>query len=214
MGGGGDMVWIYADEHIVVIDKPAGMLAVPGRGPDKADCAAARVRQRFADALVVHRLDMATSGLMAFARGHALQRELNHRFATRQVLKTYVAVVAGLPDRVRGEIELPLAADWPNRPRQAVDHARGRPATTCWLLLARDVTGNRARLLLQPLSGRTHQLRVHLAAIGHPIVGDALYAPPAAQAAAPRLLLHARALALGPIGSETPDVNFLSPVPF
>ena len=194
-----DIAWIHVDERLVVIDKPAGLLAVPGRGPDKADCAALRVLRRCVDARVVHRLDMATSGLMVLARGLAMQRELGRRFETRQVRKTYVAVVAGLPMVDCGEIDLPLAADWPARPRQQVDRLHGRPALTRWRVLARDAARDCARLELEPQTGRTHQLRVHLAAIGHPILGDSLYAPPSARTAVPRLLLHASRLDLGPV---------------
>lgn len=185
---------LHADDRLIVVDKPAGLLAVPGRGADKADCAVARVRSAFADALVVHRLDMATSGLLAFARGLEAQRALSRAFETRQVDKRYVAVVHGELRDDAGEIDLPLAADWPNRPRQVVDRLHGRPALTRWRVLAR--TPGRTRVALEPVTGRSHQLRVHLLALGHPIVGDALYAPPAALALAPRLLLHASRLAL------------------
>jgi tRNA pseudouridine32 synthase/23S rRNA pseudouridine746 synthase len=185
--------YVHADDALLVVDKPAGLLAVPGRGAERADCPWQRVRARYADALVVHRLDEATSGLMVFARGAPAQRTLAQAFATRAVHKGYVAVVAGAVAGEAGEIDLPLAADWPNRPRQRVD-PHGKPALTRWRVLARD--GATTRLALQPVSGRSHQLRVHLLAIGHPIVGDRLYAPPPVAAAAPRLLLHARTLAL------------------
>lgn len=180
------------DDTLVVIDKPSGLLAVPGRGDDKRDCAAARVQARFADARVVHRLDQPTSGLMLFARGAAMQRALSALFERRAVDKRYVAVVAGEVAADAGEIDLPLAADWPNRPRQLVDRERGKPSLTRWRVLAREA--GRTRLELEPRTGRSHQLRVHLASIGHPIVGDALYAPPEVARAAPRLLLHASAL--------------------
>ncbi len=185
---------LHADDALLALDKPAGLLAVPGRGVDKQDCLWLRVRARYPDALVVHRLDMATSGLMLFARGAPAQRALAHAFAARQVVKHYVAWVHGRPAADCGRIELALAADWPRRPRQRVDSARGRAAVTDWRLLAYDPALDRSRLLLQPLTGRTHQLRVHCAAVGHPIVGDPLYGsePPAA----PRLLLHASGLQL------------------
>lgn len=184
---------VHADAALLVVDKPAGLLAVPGRGADQADCLWQRVRTLHADALVVHRLDQATSGLMVFARGAVAQRALARAFATRAVHKGYVAVVAGAVAGESGEIALPLAADWPHRPRQRVA-AEGKPALTRWRVLARN--GATTRLALHAVSGRSHQLRVHLWAIGHPIVGDALYAPAAVAAAAPRLLLHARTLAL------------------
>ena len=185
---------IHADAHCLVVDKPAGLLCVPGRGPDKQDCLAARVQATYADALVVHRLDMATSGLWLMARGADAQRSLSRAFADRQVAKRYVAVVAGRLDAAGWqEIDLPLAADWPNRPRRIVDAVNGKPSRTRWRVLEHG-TGT-TRLELEPVTGRSHQLRVHLLALGHPIVGDALYAPPVIAAASPRLLLHASELA-------------------
>lgn len=195
---------LHADDWLLVVDKPAGMLSVAGRGPAGEDCLHARLRQAWPDALVVHRLDMATSGLMVFARGERAQRILSIAFAARAVDKRYVAIVAGKPEPANtdGEgwatIELPLAADWPARPRQKVDAASGRPSLTRWRV-AREALRAReggTRLELQPVTGRSHQLRVHLAAIGHPILGDALYAPGPIAGAAPRLLLHAESLAL------------------
>ena len=182
------------DEHLLVLDKPAGLLAVPGRGEDKQDCLSARARALWPDALVVHRLDMATSGLFLMARSLHVQRVLGRAFAEREVGKRYVAVVDGTPGAVgaTGQIDLPLAADWPRRPLQKVDHVHGRPSLTHWRVLAHE--GDAARLELRPVTGRSHQLRVHLQAIGHPILGDALYAPPPVLARAPRLLLHASAL--------------------
>jgi len=183
---------VHADDAIVVVDKPAGLPSVPGRAAGLQDCAAQRVQAVHPDALVVHRLDMATSGLLLFARGADVQRRLSRAFATRAVDKRYVAVVAGRLADERGEIDLPLAADWPNRPRQVVDHERGKPSLTRYAVLARDA--HTTRVALEPLTGRSHQLRVHLAAIGHAILGDTLYAGANAQSAAPRLLLHASML--------------------
>jgi len=177
----------YADAALIAIDKPAGMLAVPGRGEHKRDCVAARVQAMFRDALVVHRLDMATSGLMLMARGIEVQRRLSRAFARREVHKRYLAVVDGLVAAGATEIDLPLAADWPNRPRQKVDTTLGKPSLTRCRVLSHDLAAGTTRLELEPVTGRTHQLRVHLQAIGHTIVGDTLYgAPPH-----PRLLLHA-----------------------
>ena len=183
---------IYADENLLVLEKPAGLLCVPGRGADKQDCLSARVQRLYPDALVVHRLDQATSGLMLFARGLALQRALSRAFAERRVDKRYVAVVHGVLADDEGCIDLPLAADWPQRPRQRVDYHAGKPSTSGYRVLQRDPGARRTRVALHPLTGRTHQLRVHLAAIGHPIVGDALYG--GAQEPAGRLLLHAERL--------------------
>jgi len=189
---------LFADAQLLVVAKPAGLLSVPGRGEDKQDCLVSRLHADRPDALVVHRLDMATSGLMVFARDPATQAALGRAFAERRVFKRYVAVVGGRPDT--GDIDdegwsviaLPLVADWPRRPLQKVDHAAGKASTTRWRALAHDPATDTTRVELEPLTGRTHQLRVHLLAIGHPILGDALYGD---AAGAPRLLLHARSLA-------------------
>jgi tRNA pseudouridine32 synthase/23S rRNA pseudouridine746 synthase len=185
----------FCDDALVAVDKPAGELAVPGRGADKQHCTWTRVRASWPDARVVHRLDQATSGLLLFARGLQVQRALNRALAERRVDKRYVAVVHGLLADDEGRIEFPLAADWPQRPRQCIDPVAGKPALTHYSVLQRDDATQRTRLLLRPLTGRTHQLRVHLAAIGHPIVGDALYAG-APHANEARLLLHANELQL------------------
>ncbi len=182
------------DEHLIVAEKPPGLLSVPGRGPANQDCVVARVRELFPDALTVHRLDQATSGLIVLARGAEAHRALSQAFAGRHVAKRYVAVVAGHVSGDEGEIDLPLITDWPNRPRQMVDHARGKPSLTRYRVLARE--DGITRLVLEPVTGRSHQLRVHLLSLGHPILGDELYAPPAIAAASPRLLLHAEALTL------------------
>ncbi len=190
---------ISFDDALIVVDKPAGLPSVPGRAPGLEDCAWSRVQQRFADALVVHRLDMATSGLLVFARGPVMQRTLSRAFAERGVHKTYVAEVYGLLHDDAGSIDLPLIADWPNRPRQIVDHERGKPALTHWRVLSRDALHARSLLRLEPVTGRTHQLRVHLQAIGHPIVGDALYGVDQASMDATRMFpmrLHALSIEL------------------
>ena len=211
---------VFADAALVVADKPAGQLCVPGRGPDKADCLAARVAALWPDALVVHRLDMATSGLVVFGRGPTMQRALSMAFAARRVHKQYEAVVAGQVADAQGEIDLPLAADWPQRPCQKVDALAGKPSLTRWQVLQRDPALGTTRLRLCPLTGRSHQLRVHLAAIGHPILGDALYAGPAWAGAAARLLLHACRLEVEPLtGADGPlgpagGWRLHSPVPF
>ena len=190
---------LHADDDLLVLHKPAGLLCVPGRGDDKQDCLSARAEGAWPGALVVHRLDQATSGLVLMARTAAAQRRLGDAFAARAVDKRYHAVVHGqlrasdTPDGW-GLIDLPLARDWPRRPMQKVDLAHGKPSQTRWRVLHHDAAADTTRLELQPLTGRTHQLRVHLAAIGHPIVGDALYAPAGALPSAPRLLLHASRL--------------------
>ncbi len=182
---------IYQDDYLLVANKPAGLLAVPGRGADKQDCLSARLQQQFPDALVVHRLDMATSGLMLFARGAEMQRLVSILFRDREVEKRYVAVVAGELDAESGEVNLPIMADWPKRPMRKIDAELGKPSLTRYRLLGID--SDTSRVELEPVTGRTHQLRVHMAAIGHPILGDALYGD---ASSAPRLLLHASTLSL------------------
>jgi tRNA pseudouridine32 synthase/23S rRNA pseudouridine746 synthase len=188
---------LYEDADLLVLNKPAGLLSVPGRGPDKQDCLSARVQTRFPDALVVHRLDMATSGLLLMARGIAMQRALSAAFAERQVAKCYVADVAGLlaPGAPWQLIDLPIAPDWPRRPLRIV-HPEGQPSQPLWRCISQDLQRQTSRLELQPLTGRSHQLRLHLQALGHPILGDALYAPAPVQAMAARLHLHALDLTL------------------
>jgi tRNA pseudouridine32 synthase/23S rRNA pseudouridine746 synthase len=186
---------------------------VPGRGEAGRDCLSERVRGKYADALIVHRIDMATSGLMLLARGADAQRTLSIAFARREVHKRYVAVVSGRLSVQEGEIDLPLAADWPNRPRQQVDTLRGRPSLTRYRVLEVDEAHNTTRVELEPVTGRAHQLRVHLLAIGHAILGDALYGSAEVQAAAPRLLLHASSLRFAHPASGEP-MSFDSPPPF
>jgi tRNA pseudouridine32 synthase / 23S rRNA pseudouridine746 synthase len=209
----GSVEIVHADAHCLVALKPAGLLSVPGLGVNGNDCFAARVQAEFTDALVVHRLDMATSGLMLFGRGAPAQRSLSIAFAARAVHKRYVAIAAGRMAEEHGEIDLPLAADWPNRPRQKVDRAAGKPSLTRWRVLARDAAADTTRLALEPVTGRAHQLRVHLLAIGHPIVGDSLYAPADTLARSTRLLLHASALSFAhPASGE--QLAFESAAPF
>jgi len=181
-----DVELLYADEHLLVAAKPAGLLSVPGRGLDKQDCLSARVQTRFPDALIVHRLDMATSGLMLFARGPGMQRTLSIMFQDREVDKRYIAVCVGILAHPQGEIDLPIGPDWPNRPLQHVDLENGKPSLTRYCLLS--IEGGRSRVELEPVTGRSHQLRLHMATLGHPILGDALYGD---ETSAPRLLLHA-----------------------
>ncbi len=188
---------LYVDDALLVVEKPSGLLAVPGRGADKQDCLAVRVQARYPDALIVHRLDMATSGLMVMARGAVMQRALSQAFAARTVAKRYIAIVAGrleAPAEAWGVVDLPIVADWPNRPLRIVDHKTGKPSVTRWRVLGHDDAGSSTRVELEPVTGRSHQLRLHLRELGHPILGDALYAPPAVQAMATRLLLHACSL--------------------
>ena len=202
---------LHCDAAWIVINKPAGLPSVPGRGPELADCASARVQALYLDALVVHRLDMATSGLLLMARGAVYQRSLSQAFAQRKVHKIYEALVAGEVAEDQGLIDAPLIADWPRRPVQKVDCESGKASQTQWSVMAR--APGLTRLRLHPLTGRTHQLRVHLAHIGHPILGDTLYGAQDLAAVYPRMMLHARGLSLAhPVSGETAD--FSSPTPF
>ena len=229
---------VYCDGSLLIANKPAGLLAVPGRGEDKQDCLSVRIQQQFPDALVVHRLDMATSGLMLFARGIEMQRRLSEMFRERGVEKRYQAVVTGRLDAANihglpslallqregkrspllplgegweggwGEVDLPIGADWPNRPRRKIDTELGKPSLTRYRLLDQDA--DISRVELEPVTGRTHQLRVHMAAIGHPILGDALYGD---AASSHRLLLHACSLSFAhPLSSEL--LTMVSAAPF
>lgn len=205
------LVVLHRDEHLLVVDKPSGLLSVPGKQPDLADCVAARALELHPDARVVHRLDMDTSGVLALALNAAAHRHLGLQFERRHVAKTYVARVAGRIDGEDGTVDLPLRCDWPNRPRQIVDHDAGRAARTRWRVLARE--GDATRVLLEPETGRSHQLRVHMLALGHPILGDPLYGTPASRAGAARLQLHAESLTLRhPDGGAA--IRFEAPCPF
>lgn len=209
-----DSLILYADAALIVADKPAGLLAVPGRGPDKQDCLSARIQQHAPDALIVHRLDRDTSGLLCFALGAEHQRCLNMAFAERRVDKRYVACVSG---HLEGEawqlIDLPLSRDWPNRPKSKVDPEHGKPSRTRWRVIGHE--GGMTRVELEPVTGRTHQLRVHLAALGHPIVGDPLYGMTGEMpnSSVSRMMLHATVLVLPhPVAGGA--LEFASPVPF
>jgi len=201
---------VHADDSLIIVDKPAGLLSVPGRGEDRADCLIARLRAVFPDVLLVHRLDLDTSGVMVFARTRAAQGALGQQFETRQVKKVYLARLHGEMEGHEGRVDLPLTVDWPNRPRQHVNHETGRPAQTDWRVVK--AGGGETRVRLMPLTGRSHQLRVHMAALGHPILGDPLYATGAARGH-PRLMLHAYSLRL-----RHPDtgvlITFSAPCPF
>lgn len=206
-----DLSVVHLDDHLIVVDKPAGLHCVPGRGVLAHGALSQRVQSRWADALVVHRLDMATSGLMLMARGPDAQRHFSREFAQRRVDKRYVAVVHGRVGADQGAVELPLAVNWERRPRQVVNLFAGKPASTLWRVLERDMRHGTTRLELRPITGRTHQLRVHLAALGHPIVGDALYGASSSDAPQARLMLHACRLGLRHPAHEEPLVLVSEP---
>lgn len=207
---------LHEDEHILAFDKPSGLLCVPGRGPEKQDCLSARVQAQWPEALVVHRLDMSTSGIVLMARNLVAQRALSLAFEKREVWKRYEAVVTGSPNTVAGAwqiLDAPIAADWERRPLRIVDPT-GKPSQTRWATVApwNDSTQVACRVQLEPLTGRTHQLRVHMQYLGHPILGDMLYAPEAQALAVPRLLLHACALSLQhPITGATLELQSHTP---
>jgi tRNA pseudouridine32 synthase/23S rRNA pseudouridine746 synthase len=210
----------HEDEELLVLEKPSGLLCVPGRGPDKQDCLSARAQQRWPGALIVHRLDQATSGLVVMARNLQSQRLLSQAFAERRVEKRYIAVVAGQPgiDQPTGAwqtIDLPIAADWERRPLRIIDARHGKPSQTRWQALSHETWQSQActRVLLSPVTGRTHQLRVHMAALGHPILGDALYGGEGSARWSGRLLLHAHSLQFRHPATGEP-LHLASPTPF
>lgn len=201
---------LHDDHEIVVLNKPSGLLSVPGKGPGLADCLLARVQEAFPTALLVHRLDRDTSGVMVFALTPHAQRHLGLQFEKRQVKKSYVARVWGRLEPAQGLVDLPLIVDWPNRPRQMVCHETGRPAQTEWRVLRAEDAESRVRLM--PQTGRSHQLRVHMLALGHPILGDPFYATGAALDHL-RLMLHSEELRLRhPDGGR--GMRFRAPAPF
>lgn len=187
------LVVLHQDHELLLVDKPSGLLSVPGKGEHLADCLIARVQAVFPDALLVHRLDRDTSGVMVFAMTRHAQRHMNLQFEKRQMKKTYLARVFGRVEEKTGTVDLPLIVDWPNRPLQHVDFENGKQAITDWRVLKYEENATRMRLF--PQTGRSHQLRVHMREIGHPILGDPFYATGEARAA-PRLMLHAESLRL------------------
>ncbi len=205
---------IHADHEILVVDKPSGLLSVPGKGEHLSDCLLSRVQIAFPEALLVHRLDRDTSGVMVFALTPSAQRHLGLQFEKRQTKKTYVARVWGKLEPAKGEVDLPLIVDWPNRPLQMVDHENGKPAQTEWRVMRLEKAdgADTTRVRLMPRTGRSHQLRVHMKALGHPILGDPFYSEGPARAF-PRLMLHSESLRLrhpdGGVG-----VTFKAKVPF
>ncbi|MCT4578443.1 RluA family pseudouridine synthase [Donghicola sp.] len=184
---------LHEDAHIILVNKPSGLLSVPGKGEHLADCLISRLQAVFPTALLVHRLDRDTSGVMVFAQTPAAQRHLGLQFEKRMTKKTYVARVYGDVEGDEGTVDLPLIVDWPNRPKQMVDHENGKPAVTEWKVIKRG--DNETRMRLMPKTGRSHQLRVHMLALGHPILGDPFYAEGEALAF-PRLMLHSEELKL------------------
>ncbi len=204
---------IHVDRSLIVANKPTRLLSVPGRGPDKQDCLVSRIQTEFPDALIVHRLDYDTSGLIVLARGKTMHRALSILFQDRFVTKRYVAVVNGKPESESGEVNLPLIVDWPNRPLHRVDFEIGKSALTLYRVLGYDAGKDCSRVALTPETGRTHQLRVHMQSLGHPILGDPLYADENAKGKSDRLLLHAEYLAFAhPVTGKA--LSFTCDAPF
>lgn len=201
---------LHQDHELLFVDKPTGLLSVPGRGEHLADCLLTRVQAAFPEALLVHRLDRDTSGVMVFALSPHAQRHLGKQFETRKARKTYVAQVWGRVEEKTGTVDLPLIVDWPNRPLQMVDHENGKPAVTDWRVQRYDEASTRVRLY--PKTGRSHQLRVHMREIGHPILGDPFYAEGPARDA-PRLMLHAESLRVNHPESGK-GMTITAPAPF
>ncbi len=202
---------LYQDKDIMVVNKPAGLLSVPGRDPAHSDSIYSRARSLYPNAQIVHRLDMATSGVMVVALRKKAESELKRQFRDRETGKVYYARVAGHVSSKIEKVDLPLICDWPNRPKQKVDHTVGKPSLTYVEPIS---YGKRSTLVkLTPITGRSHQLRVHMMAIGHPILGDGFYADLLAKSLSPRLLLHATALSFTHPYSQSPQA-FSTLVPF
>ena len=196
-------VLIHADPAFLIVSKPSGLLSVPGRGAEKQDCLINRVQLDYPEALIVHRLDCDTSGLLVLARGKTIHRQLSIAFQNRNVDKRYVALIDGKLEPDAGVVDLPLIVDWPNRPLHIVDFKIGKASQTRYRVLDYDAARDHARVELVPETGRTHQLRVHMQALGHPILGDSLYAKDKTRTGADRLLLHAEYLAFAhPLGGK------------
>lgn len=202
---------LYQDNDLIILDKAAGLLSVPGRAPEHKDSLALRVQRALPTATIVHRLDMATSGLMVMALNKEAHRSLSRQFQERETHKIYYAKVLGIPKEQQGEIKLPLRCDWPNRPRQMVDHEQGKAAHTHWQV--ESCANGNAMIRLRPITGRSHQLRVHMQSLGHAILGDQLYASEAGLNNQARLLLHAHQLDFSHPSTQE-KMSFTSPVPF
>ena len=203
---------VYRDDYIAVVNKPSGLLSVPGNQPQYYDSAMSRVKEKYGFCEPAHRLDMATSGILLFALSKAADRELKRQFREREPKKYYQALVWGHVEHDHGVVELPLICDWENRPRQKICFERGKRAVTFYDVLQR-YPNNTTRVKLTPITGRSHQLRLHMLALGHPILGDKFYAHPQAKALSPRLCLHAESLQIQhPITGET--MVFTVPVGF
>ena len=204
---------LYEDAYLLVLNKPSGLLSVPGRGPDKQDCMISRVQSTHPNALIVHRLDMSTSGILVLALDKDTHRLLSQQFQERQITKQYIAVVTGKLEKPKGIIDEPMICDWPNRPKQIIDTEQGKPAQTNYEAIEYIEKEDTSRLLLMPVTGRTHQLRLHCQFIGHPILGDQLYGDEKSRSMAGRLQLHASYISFThPVADKLIEIS--SPAPF
>lgn len=204
---------LYQDNDLLIVNKPTELLTVPGRGADKQDCLIHRIKETEPNTRIIHRLDMSTSGIVIIAKHYEAQVAMSRLFEQREIKKNYSAVVAGKLKEEKGQIDLPLICDWPNRPKQKVDHETGKPAQTDYEVISTNDAQNSTRVKLTPITGRSHQLRVHMLALGHPILGDNLYAPKPIRVQSARLLLHANRIAFEqPISKKLIDID--CPTPF
>ncbi len=203
---------MHQDDDLIVLSKPANLLSVAGKALEHADCLETRAQETFPSATIVHRLDRGTSGLMVMALNMDAHRNISTQFEKRRTHKTYIARVFGHDIKDTGHIDLPLLCDWPNRPKQMVCHEKGKSSQTDWEVIERE-ENNVTRLRLRPITGRTHQLRVHVQQIGYPILGDHFYAPPDVENMAERLQLHAQSLTLFH-PSDSQKVTYTVPCPF
>jgi tRNA pseudouridine32 synthase/23S rRNA pseudouridine746 synthase len=206
-----DVAILYQDDDVLIANKPAGLLCVPGKGPDKQDCLSNRVLKLNPNARIVHRLDQGTSGIVVFPLNYLTLKAMTKQFEQRAIHKRYVAVVHGQLEQDEGEVTLPLICDWPNRPLQKVCFEQGKSAHTRYQVISRNTDADTTRVSLEPVSGRTHQLRVHMLALGHPMLGDGFYAPEHVLAMSPRLLLHAEQISFPhPITGEPLHIHALA----
>lgn len=203
---------LYQDDFLLVVNKPEFLLTVPGRAPENKDCVITRLQENFPDAVIIHRLDLDTSGLLIVPIKREAMSHIARQFQERKVSKRYEAIVWGKVEEKSGSIELPIKADWENRPKQIIDFENGKKALTHYHLLGFDEDTQQSRLSLNPITGRSHQLRIHCKEIGHPIIGCDMYAHEEALAASPRLLLHACEISFThPITKKTLHISSLAP---
>lgn len=199
---------LFQDNYLIALNKPSGLLSVPGRGNDKKDCMLSRLQLQYPESLVVHRLDMPTSGLILFALNKESQKQMGMLFEKKKIYKQYIAKVHGILKEKKGIINQPLITDWINRPRQKIDYKKGKPSQTKFTLISNDSKNYSSIVKLEPITGRSHQLRVHMSSLGHAILGDDIYGTVQTRNASPRLLLHAEKISfMHPITQKPININ-------